>query len=432
MCSHHHHHHHHVPDGATPPVAGATPLKGVKGMTPGHSEGPTPTHHHHHHHGRAVHSQVAKPPTPVPIIPIPLKTKTIVHSTTVLSSVASEPRRHLGDFVYDPGLKPGRLVSEVPTHRGFSSNPKPLPLDLIKGNHNCTLTVKVHKVHLSPVGREEITARRFLWGTDIYTDDSDIVAACIHGGWIKGEWTEEIDTAMLDLNGTNESKRRKPKSSAIDAAKIASEELITTPPPEGPMSVPADRDLHVVVVILPRLLAYASTTRYGITSREFGGEFSSRNVAHDGLSFMVHGIRWVANGGQSSSRLRGKERRERMRRAMKEVHANFANVSAADREQDRERIGKMRAEISGSNWRKKDANGLGAEVERSPQEEKENVDAKPSESAEGVVRQVAVVKDELKAQVGTEQMSKTGDEDVEMGETVEAKESAEKAEAADK
>ena len=280
--------------------------------------------------------------------------------------------------MYEPDLKPGRLLPKAPTHRGFSSNPKPLPWDTIKGKENCTLTVKVPRIHLTPVAREEITARAFLWGTDVYSDDSDVVAACIHGGWVKGEWTDDVDTAMLDLDPGS-----KPPGGDIALAH-ESEGIVSAPPPGGPMGVPAGRDLHVNVLILPRLSKYSSVTRYGITSREFGSQFGSRHTVHDGLSYMVHSIRWVENGAQPQARLRGKARRDRMRKAMKEVTASFGNLAGSEADRDR-------GDITG-NWRKeKQAEQSAEEIGKDkPEDEqavvsgegdKENIAAQGSDTA---------------------------------------------------
>lgn len=279
--------------------------------------------------------------------------------------MSHKPRHHLGDFVYETEIKTGRLVPRTTTNRGFSSTPKPLPLDRIKGKENSILTVKVPRVHLTPVAREEITSRAFLWGTDVYTDDSDVVAACIHAGWIMGEWTEDVDTTMLSLDnkvdGAKESKKP-PKTTA----EVTSEGIISTLPKSGPMPIPANRDLHINIIITSRLVKYAGCTRYGITSREFGGEFGSRHAVHDGLSYMIHSIRWVENGGQAQARLRGQARRDRMRKAMMEVHSSFGNISGQERELEKERIAKLRSEITGNWW--KQAEGTDADTANHDQE----------------------------------------------------------------
>ncbi|KAM0213946.1 hypothetical protein ACHAQD_009159 [Fusarium lateritium] len=347
---HPHHHHHHPADAA--PLSGVAPFKNFKTGAPANEKGlPVP---HHHHPPRPMHPhqhQPAKQPVANAAPIIPPKLKTIVKTRAVLESVSDLPRHHLGDFIYEPGLKPARLVPSHSSHRAFASNPKPLPWELIKNKENCTLTVKVARIHLSSTSREEITSRAFLWGTDIYADDSDVVAACIHSGWIKGEWAEDVDNSVLDIDqGTTDKRRKKPVNSSVD---LDSEGLITAPPTSGPMPIPPQRDLHVNILILPRLVKYYASTRHGITSREFGGEYGHRHAVHDGISYMIKSVRWVENGAQPQARLRGKARRERMRKAMWEVKRSVDNTNGHEPEQEKERIGRLRGEISAT-WRKKD------------------------------------------------------------------------------
>ncbi|KAI6763852.1 hypothetical protein HG530_007641 [Fusarium avenaceum] len=348
--SHPHHHHHHPADAA--PLSGVTPFKNFKTGAPANEKGlPVP---HHHHPPRPMHPhqhQPLKQPVANAAPIIPPKLKTIVKTRAVLESVSDLPRHHLGDFIYEPGLKPARLVPSHSSHRAFTSNPKPLPWELIKNKENCTLTIKIARIHLSPTSREEITSRAFLWGTDIYTDDSDVVAACIHSGWIKGEWAEDVDNSTLDIDqGTTDKRRKKPANSSVD---LDSEGLIAAPPTSGPMPIPPQRDLHVNILILPRLVKYYASTRHGITSREFGGEYGHRHAVHDGISYMIKSVRWVENGAQPQARLRGKARRERMRKAMWEVKRSVDNTNGHEPEQEKERIGRLRGEISAT-WRKKD------------------------------------------------------------------------------
>ena len=359
---HHHHHHHHGQESASSPShAGNTPFKNVKSSAPVPSptgpfakDFPT-THHHHiaprstpqavnaHMHGANPRSIAGPQQSPRPTI-FP-KPKQIISSKAVLDSVAGLPRHHLGDVLYEPILKPARLhdprTGRPPRH-AYSSTPKPLPWDLIEDKLNCTLTVKVGKQHLVPSAREEITNRRAIWGTEIYTDDSDVVAACIHGGWIRGEWPDDVDLDALGLDegpDSPDAKEAKSRKSAgakqpngSSAQQHTSPDVLTEPPKTGPVAVPENRDLHVTLLILPVLEKYASTVRFGIKSREFGGRLGGggggggddddgpqQRAVHDGLSFMVRGIRWVSNGAGTQNRLRGKARRERIRRALREV-----------------------------------------------------------------------------------------------------------------
>ncbi|KAI1770568.1 Rxt3-domain-containing protein [Hypoxylon cercidicola] len=266
------------------------------------------THAHHHHHQSAA--ALSKPAAPGSTVVA--KPKQTISSQAVLDSVADRPRKHLGDIVYQVVLKPSKLDSSH-SKFGYSSNPRPLPMEVIKGNENSTLTVKIPRVHLSPAAREEITSRRAVWGTDVYTDDSDVVAACIHAGWIRGEWGDDVDVDLLDLYKPSTSKKQR-------AAPVEQHlEVLTSPPASGPVHVPADRDLHVTLLIMPALEKYSSSTRFGMQSREFGGTYNGRKSIHDGISFMITSVRWV-DGAAPQSRLRGKARRERIRKAMSEVN----------------------------------------------------------------------------------------------------------------
>lgn len=290
-------------------------------------------------HGRLLSptKQVANgTAAPIQAAPAVIKPKQIILSQAVIDSVADQPRDYLGDVVYEPKLKAARKCDPLtgrPPRYPYSTTPRPLPLDMIKGKANSILTVKISKVFLQSAPREEITHRRALWGTDIYTDDSDVIAACIHGGWIRGEWPDDVDVDLLSLaeqaDTTGSSSAREivggRKRSAVSAAAAAearnkpAPDVLTAPPRTGPMDIPPEKDLHVTLVILPTLQKYSATTRFGIRSREWGGQPHQQHQVHDGMSFKVLKLRWVTNGAGAQSRLRGKARRERMRQAMREV-----------------------------------------------------------------------------------------------------------------
>lgn len=342
-CSHHHHHHHHHPhhqDGSA--QAAGTPLKGPKGGARGPSPGPVDGEHLSRPilNASGGRSSGKSAPSPMPVIPP--KPKQTVNSKAVLDSVAGRPRYHLGDVLYEPSFQPSKLQPNEPsgdTYRPWATTPKPLPLDRISGNENSTITVKVPRIHLTAGAREEITSRRALWGTEVYTDDSDVIAACIHGGWIRGEWDPDVGASLLDLDhglpddGVVHQVRGSNGDMTMDeqAARTAANDadFISAPPRTGPVFVRENRDMHVTVVVLPTLRKYSSTTRFGIQSREFGREGGEgrRGRQHDGLSFMIAGVRWVENGAKTQSDVRGKGRKERMRRAMREVRASFGGMN---------------------------------------------------------------------------------------------------------
>ncbi|XMA13562.1 hypothetical protein WAI453_006353 [Rhynchosporium graminicola] len=304
---HHHHHHHHRPDQAdasSPSQSSLTPFKSAKGSaipSPPGLDKATPNIHHHHaprHHHHHVTPAKSQPQANI-IVPLP---KTTIRSQAVLDSVAHLPRNNLGHGYYDSSIKPGRnsVKRHLTSSRGFASTPATLPL--FSGNENSIYTVRIPRVYLSHISREEITSRKALWGTDIYTDDSDVIAACIHQGWFRGAWSEDVDVELLDL--------------VIDVPGISAgkkpfdvNETLTAPPPTGPVEVPDDRDVHVTILVLPALQAYASTTRFGIRSREWGFKRDGYQGIHDGLSFKIMSVKFVEGvDGQVGRKARKKSK----------------------------------------------------------------------------------------------------------------------------
>lgn len=274
-------------------------------MSPNSKDGPTPHHHHNHHHH---HHHTSQKPAPRldPTIPKP---KQEIRSHSVLAAVSGLSRYHLGSTFYSTTISPIQSQrNPASTARGYASTPAALPR--FEGKENCTFTIRVPRVYLDRSSREEITSRRPVWGTDVYTDDSDVIAACIHGGWIRGEWPDDVDVSLLDLvispddselaaattTGTTPNKKSKV---------AADKKFLEAPPRTGPMLPLPDHDLNVTILILPPLQKYTASTRWGMRSRDWPG-------AHDGMSFMVLSLRWVdghvaEEGGTAAAR------RERLR-----------------------------------------------------------------------------------------------------------------------
>jgi hypothetical protein len=121
------------------------------------------------------------------------------------------------------------------------------------------------------------------WGARIYRDDSDPIAAAIHSGWIRGEWDDTVDVGMLD-----------PRITAPNDPSDAADTLDKLP--AAPVTPPADMELQVELLILPKIDKYEGTVEYGMSSR--------KSRTHDGLSFMINKIRWVEDDVGS----RGQER----------------------------------------------------------------------------------------------------------------------------
>lgn len=224
----------------------------------------------------------------------------------LLSSVADLPRHHLGSTLYAPRISAPSAKASVDSAKfGYTTIPRPLPR--FEGRENCTFTVRVPRFRIDANHREEICARRALWGTGVYTDDSDPVAAAIHSGHIRGAWGEDVDESMLDLEIKDTYQHApQPEVNGVDASKTdaqASKEPRLAPIP------PADKDLHITLLILPPLERYDSAVLFGVKSRVWDGR-------HDGMSFKVHRIDWVDEGVGRGEERSGEARRKRLRTLM--------------------------------------------------------------------------------------------------------------------
>lgn len=239
-----------------------------------------PVHHHHHVQGTPHHHHHHHTPRPAPLATrIPPK----VHDVqAVLEEAANLPRRHLGSHVYEATTDLPRPNSSLDDQFGYASKPNRLPRFEVNPI-NCTFTIRVPRFYLRPRQRQHIVLERHLWGARVYRYDSDPIAAAIHSGWIRGEWDDTVDVSMLD-----------PRITAPNDPSDA--EATLEKAPAAPVTPPADMDLQIEILILPQLQEYAGSVEYGISSRQ--------SRAHDGLSFMIHKIRWVEEGIGS----RGQER----------------------------------------------------------------------------------------------------------------------------
>ncbi|KAJ5598783.1 hypothetical protein N7537_008867 [Penicillium hordei] len=276
---HHHHHHHHRRHKADEE---AVTLSSLQRPTFFHRTSPAepPATHHHHQHHHHHHHHAPRPATIPAASPI-REPRTTVNLEPLLSSVAHLPRHHLGSTLYTPRISSPTAKSSLDSSKfGYTTTPQPLPR--FEQRENCTFTVRVPRFRINQSHREEICARRALWGTGVYTDDSDPVAAAIHSGFIRGAWGDDVD----DMH-------RHPKP------------LMATPRLRAHAyhrSPPTDKDLHIT-------LLYDSTLMFGLKSRKWAGQ-------HDGMSFKVHAVDWVDEGVARGEERSGEARRKRLRTLM--------------------------------------------------------------------------------------------------------------------
>lgn len=238
------------------------------------------------------------------------KPTTTVHSTHLLEEVAGKPRNHLGSHLYeaDVSFSPSSVSSDprIP----FLNTMRPMPR--FEGQENSTYMIRVPRWYLTrtekqieagqPSRFEEICRHRQVFGTDVYSDDSDVVAAAVHSGWLKGdfgEWTEDLQD-VVDEDQEHEGKSREDRFEEAP--------LSLPSKPAKPVIPPSNYDAHITILILPPLESYASTSQHHVLSRQW-----SKDTPHDGMSYMIHCIDFVNEGSGGRSFQRGaKARKARM------------------------------------------------------------------------------------------------------------------------
>ena len=233
---------------------------------------------------------------------LPRKPTITVTNTGLLSDVSQKPRKHLGSQLYTTEIhQPSNSDFSLESSIKFINKMKPIPN--FEGQENCTYTVRVPRDILtssrdatakgdtSPF--EAICKQGHVWGTEVYTDDSDVVAAAVHSGWIQGDFGEQNEDLKTLCDNVSDSGEQQQQQQ--DNASETSSPLTLSERPRNPVKIPPSHpDLHITLLLLPPLESYASTTQHHVRSKSW------RHTPHDGMSFMIHRIEFVDEGGLST------------------------------------------------------------------------------------------------------------------------------------
>lgn len=232
----------------------------------------------------------------------------IIRTKPLLESLSHLHRQHVGSALYAPRISPPPCLNTSTFAKfPFATQPGVLPR-FEPVDWNCTFTVKVPRFYLSDASREHIVLQRKVWGTDVYTDDSDPIAAAIHNGWIRGAWGEDVDVGLLEdleLGGTGKDSQYQSRSQGTAEDEKPDEQVeyparvLKSPPPSGPITPLPDHDARITLLILPALEKYAPSTWHGIRSRAW-----AKN--HDGMSFKIHKVEWVDERPESGWESQGR------------------------------------------------------------------------------------------------------------------------------
>lgn len=212
--------------------------------------------------------------------------ETVIDSKQVLQYVEKyykERRRNLGTLRYD-ALRQGRFDGDsghisLPFPYDFRCREMPEPFIPRLGNGaiNGLLSVLVKPEDLVAALERDENARvynRELWGTDIYTCDSDPLLVLVHCG-------------ALGIDGSGV-QRRTP-------ANLANPDCVSTQLQKTDGDTGLDTrglsgfDIILQLLFLPPLQSYFSSTRFGIQSRNW-------NTLHDGLSYGIYSIEIITSG----------------------------------------------------------------------------------------------------------------------------------------
>ncbi|KAJ3177765.1 hypothetical protein HDU87_004287 [Geranomyces variabilis] len=174
--------------------------------------------------------------------------------------------------------------------------------------HYSTIDVRV-PAYLLSFKSNVATRRSAVWGTDVYTDDSDVVAMAIHSGWYKAVDSPDVQPAQLKeilaaarggalSAGKSSNANPDVKEGVTDASLVETHTRLLVTHPLAPVMGTMDpydglpsHDLDIRLRILPRLVKYAGSLRNGIESRGWG-------ASHDGESVRIEDCRAVAKGSK--------------------------------------------------------------------------------------------------------------------------------------
>lgn len=237
-----------------------------------------------------------------------LKALALPSSPSAEADTKAPKRPFLGRVVYDPFVNPATLldgqllrsnvggVVEVAISTGWfesspflssgssSSDPSPsLPSTLYEfgdpatydGSPLSDVTADETDPRIPPsVWELEGIRKRKVWGSDVYTDDSDVLALLLHSGWLRlGRRKEGGQKLVAGEKGAGE---QAVKASRIPWKGFAGEG-------EGEKKREGVKSLVVKLIVAPRLVRYQGCERMGLKSRSWGN-------GHDGVSLMVEGV----------------------------------------------------------------------------------------------------------------------------------------------
>lgn len=249
------------------------------------------------------------------------KPRKTVKVTTLVSQILKKPRKHLGTYRYEPIVLVPESSASGETESDICIKPKLLPSFSEAEDLNATFTIHVSKTWLQDRERRIVCSTRNIWGSGVYTDDSDPLAAAMHMGWIKPAFAN-IDETLLQKIVHDQNPK-------VEISKELK-------PPSKPLELTKGRDLKITCVVMPLLERYEDTARFGLKSRAWPEV--ADGAPHDGVSFSILKVELVEIGAEERRMGRtGQSKRARL-------HAQLLQRERATR-LEKERVERMMKRI---------------------------------------------------------------------------------------
>ncbi|KAG0069050.1 hypothetical protein BGZ89_003617 [Linnemannia elongata] len=226
--------------------------------------------HHHHPSGMASNAPLPSLSNSVHIVERHVP-RLIVKNDPSLK-MNGRPELFLGYYRYDPAVL----------------------LPAMQGKENSLLEVRVASTYLTYDNAK--VKKREVWGTDIYTDDSDVVAMLIHAGY----YVPPTNSQCTDEDSLHPTSQH--------------HNFVSNPIKH----ICPGFDLAVTLRVMPKLIKYQGSIRHRIKSRTW-------STGHDGVSFKIEAIRKLGAGealnkGRSQSKRRMKEYSQERMRVLANIH----------------------------------------------------------------------------------------------------------------
>lgn len=222
------------------------------------------------------------------------KRQIIIENEDVLKYASKFPRKHLGSILYTPyptkstheqlsifqpsDLSTPELEAKAkPIQQGTEIVPL---LPELKDYINSIITVRIPSYQINDLQNNKNYINRSIWGTDIYTDDSDVLLILKHNGFLPSI-DNELENMIhnSDNNDNNSVEKRTPGNlkdpQNLDQTVNNFRHFINI----------IGGDIHVDLIVLPKLVKYEGIYRNGINSRTWV-------TGHDGVSIAIHGVRY--------------------------------------------------------------------------------------------------------------------------------------------